>query len=128
MKSNIRPLTVITGCIAISLAIFAGIAYSEQAKTEKGVTILPETDVRAESTPKLDCLEIYSLAQATMEARQHGVPLPRMLEIADGYTLHTQMTVESFKVSEYNIQENKDKASKEFAEEWYLNCLVVVNK
>ena len=125
MKSNIRPLTVITGCIAISLAVFAGIAYSEQTKTEEGVTVLPETAVVA---PKINCLEIYSLAQATMDARQHGVSLPRMLEIAEGDTLYTQMTVESFKVSEYNIQENKDKASKEFAEEWYLNCLVVVNK
>lgn len=125
----IRPATVIPALILVAVAMFANIAYSDnnqEALTTADVE-LPATEVTATEKPKLDCMNIYRLAESIMSARQSGLTLPEVLGAAET-TLQEGMIGEAYTHPLYEIAENKNKAINAFAEEAYSGCNIINNR
>ena len=121
-KNNIKPSTVIAGCSIIALALFASIAYATSLVKE-GV-VLPETEIVA-PPGKSACLAAYDLAEIVMNMRQAGVPLPGMIEAATsdkGGDVMLVMVEDAYARPLYEMEDNKDRAVKTFAESWYATC------
>ena len=137
LASVIRPATVIPALILAAAAMFANIAYSDSnvSATPSGksdvvspsATTLPTTEVTATEKPKLDCMNIYRLAESIMSARQSGLTLPEVLGAAET-TLQEGMIGEAYTHPLYEIAENKDKAINAFAEEAYSGCNIINNR
>lgn len=119
-KNSIKPSTVIVGCTIIAAALFAGVLLA----SNKDI-VLPETEVVAEN---IDCLQVYNTASMIMKLRQGGQELPSMLEMAGDDSMLVTMTKQAYANSQYEIEENQHKATKDFAEKWYLSCEEVNKK
>lgn len=129
LASVIRPATVIPALILAAAAVFANIAYSE-SKQEALATAdleLPATEVTATEKPKLDCMNIYHLAESIMAVRQSGETLPRLMEKAET-SLQEGLIEQAYTHPLYEIVENKDKAINAFAEEAYSGCNIINNR
>ena len=130
-NNNIKPSTVIAGCSIIALALFASIAYATSlVKTE---VVLPETEVLASAIPKeaSACVLTYRLAESIMNMRQAGTALPDLLEAAlsdNGGDVMLVMVEDAYTHPSYEMEENKDKAVKSFAESWYATCKASENR
>lgn len=121
-KNSIKPSTVIVGCTIISAALFAGVLLA----SSKDI-VLPETEVLASAIPneRSACLAAYDLAEMVMNLRQAGMSLPDMIEAAEsekGSREMVAMVEDAFSRPNYEMEENKDKAVKSFAESWYTTC------
>lgn len=130
-NNNIKPSTVIAGCSIIALALFASIAYATSlVKTD---VVLPETEVLASAIPneRSACLAAYDLAEMVMNLRQAGMALPDMIEAAESEKGSREMVAiveDAFSRPNYEMEENKDKAVKSFAESWYTTCKAQENR
>ena len=69
------------------------------------------------------CSEIHRFATTIMDARQSGVELTRMLEIADGNQLTIDLIVDAFRAPQFNGDAFKKRSIKDFAERWMLSCI-----
>ena len=129
LASVIRPATVIPALILAAAAMFANIAYSD-SKQSTLVTPdveLPATEVIATEKPKLDCMNIYHLAESIMAVRQSGETLPTLMEKAET-SLQEGLIEQAYTHPLYEIAENKDKAINAFAEEAYSSCNIINNR
>lgn len=118
-KNSIKPSTVIVGCTLIAAALFAGVLLA----SSKDV-VLPETEIVA-TNERSACLAAYDLAEMVMNLRQAGMALPDMIEAAEsekGSREMVAMVEDAFSRPNYEMEENKDKAVKSFAESWYTTC------
>lgn len=70
----------------------------------------------------VDCLGVYEAAEVIMQARQSGVPLPKMIEAAEGDPWIIGQIKEAYSYSKMEIDENKKATSAKFAERAYLQC------
>lgn len=123
-KNSIKPSTVIVGCTIIAAALFAGVLLA----SSKAV-VLPETEVVAPT--RSACLAAYDLAEVVMNLRQAGMALPDMIEVAEsekGSREMMAMVEDAFSRPNYEMEENKDKAVKSFAESWYTTCKTQENR
>lgn len=75
-----------------------------------------------ELTPE-KCKASYTIAEKIMEARQHGVPLPRMIEIAEGDALFMALTRQAYETPRFSSESYKRNKIQDFANEIYLICL-----
>lgn len=69
------------------------------------------------------CLYVYSVAEEIMHKRQHGTPLPEMLNPVQGDAGRTVLVKEAFSMYPVmSINENKEASIKKFAEWAYNEC------
>lgn len=127
LGSVIRPATVIPALILAASAMFANIAYSDSTPSGKPDVELPATEVTATEKPKLDCMNIYHLAESIMAVRQSGETLPALMEKAET-SLQEKLIEQAYTHPLYEIAENKDKAINAFAEEAYSSCNIINNR
>lgn len=124
-KKSIKPSTVIVGCTLIAAALFAGVLLA----SSKAV-VLPETEVVAPKGASA-CLAAYDLAEMVMNLRQAGMTLPDMIEVAESEKGSREMLAiveDAFSRPNYEMEDNKDKAVKSFAESWYATCKAQGNR
>lgn len=76
-----------------------------------------------EKINKTVCEEIADLATSIMDARQAGVDIIQMMQLAEGNKAVEFMIKEAYKQPEYTNKEFKNRAIKEFKENMYLLCL-----
>lgn len=107
----------LTGFVG-SLLILGALAFLVPV-AKAGTLELPPTEVKAE---RVDCVPIYLAGEMIMRYRQEGVTLPTMTEMFDEFPALMPTVDEAFRVSEFNLPENQDKAVKEFAEKQYNEC------
>lgn len=76
------------------------------------------------------CAGLSQTAAAIMKARQNGVTMAKMMQIAanDGGAIYKTLTVEAFEVQRFSTEENKMKAVLDFENKTYLDCYKVVTK
>ena len=135
LASVIRPSTVIPALILAAAAMFANIAYSDSKQgalaapdvVTPSATTLPATEVTATEKTKLDCMNIYHLAESIMAVRQSGETLPSLMEKAET-SLQEKLIEQAYTHPLYEIAENKDKAINAFAEEAYSGCNIINNR
>ena len=68
------------------------------------------------------CPKIAQLSRSVMTARQAGVPMRQVMELAES-DVTVSMVTEAYGYSAYSIQENKDRAIQDFEDTWYLRCV-----
>ena len=129
LASVIRPATIIPALILAAAAMFANIAYSDSKQADLATpdVELPATEVTATEKPKLDCMNIYHLAESIMAVRQSGETLPTLMEKAET-SLQEKLIEQAYTHPLYEIAENKDKAINAFAEEAYSSCNIINNR
>lgn len=69
------------------------------------------------------CAIVEKIARQTMEARQAGVPLAKMIEIAEGNQLLIEIAKEAYRRGAYQTAEYRHRMINEFANDAYLVCL-----
>ena len=62
-----------------------------------------------------------------MKARQVGVPLRSMMELAADETL-TNIITEAYSTPAFRTLINQDMAIREFEDKWYLKCIKAYNQ
>ena len=81
----------------------------------------------AEPVPtKETCSSIAEVARVTMLARQSGVPLRSMMEIAADQTI-VDIVTEAYSSPAYSTSEVQEKTIQNFEDKWYLRCLKSYN-
>ena len=71
-----------------------------------------------------DCSAFYELSENIMDARQSGVPMPKMLEMLDEYKhVATPIVLSAYKMSRYRTERIKKEVVEEFATKWMLLCI-----
>ena len=80
----------------------------------------------AEVPMKEVCAQLAEVAQVTMTARQSGVPVRSMMEIAVDETI-VDMVTEAYSTPSYNTPKNQDRAIQDFEDQWYLRCIKSYN-
>jgi hypothetical protein len=72
------------------------------------------------------CKQVETLAESVMTARQKGVPLSKIIEIAEeseiGDTIRA-MAMEAYSGPAYSTREYQDRKIRQFTDDWYLACL-----
>ncbi len=90
------------------------------------VTALASTALAVEDNP---CDEVYNLAETIMGARQVGVSAKGMINVCDNQgnkevkELCILLVKDSYTEPAYGSTEYQTKATKAFANKWYLGCL-----
>jgi hypothetical protein len=69
------------------------------------------------------CKEIEALANTVMSARQNGVQMMQMIEVAGDVKAIKTMIIQAYEVPLYNMDKNKVAAIREFTNEWVLACV-----
>jgi len=118
-KKRFRDTPAFGNTLALLGIVFVigvmGILYPRQATSLE----LPPTHVTEE---RVDCVPIYLAGEMIMRYRQDGVPLIALTEMFHEYPALMPTVKDSFKVSEFELEKNQDKAVKEFAEKLYNEC------
>jgi hypothetical protein len=75
------------------------------------------------------CLTVQRDTKATMDARQRGVDINVVIEIAkeksmseDIFGAYFRMILRAYSVPQFDNKESRDKASKDFSLEYYSRC------
>ena len=68
------------------------------------------------------CAQLAEVAQVTMTARQAGVPVRSMMEIAVDQTI-VDMVTEAYGHPAYSTLEVQEKTIRDFEDRWYLKCV-----
>lgn len=74
------------------------------------------------------CLVVKEIAEATMSARQTGVDVVDMINLANETggklgTLSKALAIDAYKMPSYSTKEFKDREIAEFGTRHYLNCI-----
>lgn len=85
--------------------------------------LLTTTISIAQASVSERCDALADLAESTMELRQAGIPLSKVLEIMGDETLYKTMTIQAYKQPVWRVEENKINAIAEYRNEWHLACL-----
>ncbi len=75
-----------------------------------------------------DCKMIGDLAEKTMEARQVGVPMSKMMEIAKDDRLLKTIIIDAYKKPRFSTDEFQRSATVDFRADWEVACYEVKNK
>lgn len=75
-----------------------------------------------------DCKMIGDLAEKTMEARQVGVPMSKMMEIAKDDRLLKSIIIDAYKKPRFSTDEFQRSATVDFRADWEVACYEVKNK
>ena len=80
------------------------------------------------SDEQVHCIKAgYNLAYVIMQLRQADYPLPEMLNKAE--TKLEQLIInEAYTYPVMNLDKNKEKVQKEFAEKMYMSCMRVLSQ
>lgn len=88
---------------------------------------LSTSALAAEPVPmKETCSSIAEVARVSMLARQSGVPLRSMMEIAADKTI-TDIVTEAYSAPAYSTSEVQEKTIQDFEDRWYLKCIKSYN-
>lgn len=68
------------------------------------------------------CLSYSELAASIMGARQRGVPMSRMMKIADGDKMTEAMLIDAYDRPRMNLEENQLEMTRDFENQIYLAC------
>lgn len=69
------------------------------------------------------CETIGKLAYATMDARQAGVPLMKLLELPTATELGKSMAMEAYESPRFHSESMQERAKTEFQTKWELLCV-----
>lgn len=72
---------------------------------------------------KASCEQMESLARSIMDARQSGIPLKKVMDIMKLDKAARAMTIYAYETPAYQVKENQQRKTDEFANEFYLECL-----
>ena len=86
------------------------------------LTLTLPTFAAAEVPMSEFCPKIEQLSRSVMTARQAGVPMRKVMEIAES-DVTVSMVTEAYGYSAYSIQENRERAIQDFEDQWYLRCV-----
>lgn len=109
MNKNIVSFT-----LATVLAIGSVLLLSDKIKAQASSVV--------DARPAKDCMIVYDVAASIMMQRQNAADLRGMLEAVRGDDGRTMMVKEAFKFPQMNLDINKEKAVKQFAEEMWKIC------
>lgn len=73
-----------------------------------------------------NCPKIAELSRSVMTARQVGVPLRKVMEVAVN-PITVDIITEAYGHPAYTTQKVQDKIIQEFEDEWYLRCIKSYN-
>lgn len=68
------------------------------------------------------CPKLSEIAASFMEARQSGISMAKLMEIAGDSTLLKAMVVDAFEVSRYSTPELRARKIEDFRDSVYLSC------
>lgn len=85
--------------------------------------ILIFTATQAHADKPATCEQIHDAAEAFMEARQSGVSVTDMMEVAGDDQVIRNMVIGAYSVTEYHTPEYQRRAVREYAEAWYIGCV-----
>src|SRR5690625_3126518 len=93
--------------------------------------LLPSVAI-ADPTPNEFCTEIAGLAEAVMEGRQNGTPMPAMMDVAaqgsdkEINSVMEALIIEAFSHPRYSTERVKQSTIGDFADSAYLSCITTV--
>lgn len=69
------------------------------------------------------CKQVEESASVTMQARQSGIPLSRVLEIAADSEMLKTIAIDAYNTPKFATESYKVNAISEFTNKWLLACL-----
>ena len=93
--------------------------------------LLPAVAI-AEPTPHEFCTGIAGLAEAVMEGRQNGTPMPAMMDVAaqgsdkEINSVMEALIIDAFSHPRYSTERVKQSTIGDFADSAYLSCITNV--
>lgn len=69
------------------------------------------------------CAGIADAAHMTMQARQSGVDMGRLLELTDNDSLLTEMVIQAYESPKFSTESYKTESAQEFKNTYYVACL-----
>ena len=71
------------------------------------------------------CENTGIIAAKIMEARQVGIPISKLLQVAEGSKTTEAMVHQAFDVSRFQTDEYQQRAIRDFREKWEVTCYKV---
>src|SRR5690554_3544091 len=93
------------------------------------IALLLPTAAIAEPTPHEFCTGIAGLAEAVMEGRQNGTPMPAMMDVAaqgsdkEINSVMEALIIDAFSHPRYSTERVKQSTIGDFADSAYLSCI-----
>lgn len=82
-----------------------------------------------------NCSLVYDFSKSFMEARQKGIELPVVIDLIEGddglgglIEPLKSLAIDAYSHPQYRNSKNKDRAIKEFSNDWYVACLKHTNQ
>ena len=85
------------------------------------LALLMALSVPAQAEPA-SCQQIAELAKSIMTARQKGVSMSKVMEIAGDNKLFKEMMVDAYETGRYIVESNQRRETADFRDKWYLAC------
>lgn len=76
-----------------------------------------------ELNSKDHCAQIHEVAEVVMEARQKGMPMPRLMSLSEGDALFESLVLEAYAAPRMSAPRNQQDLVNEFANDTYLQCM-----
>lgn len=92
------------------------------------VFTLSSPAIANEESPLKKCTLVSELAETIMTARQNGVAMARMLEIADGNTLTEGLVMEAYDHPSYSTESVQQRTIRNFADRQMNACMKALRK
>ena len=85
------------------------------------LALMMALSVPAQAEPA-SCEQIADLAKSIMTARQKGVSMSKVMELADGSALFESMIVNAYEVHRFKAPVWQEAEVAEFRDKWYMAC------
>lgn len=69
------------------------------------------------------CNSLSEAAKSTMERRQEGVSMRKVMEIAKGNKLLESVVISAYDSPRYSTEEMQARSVEDFRDKWYLECI-----
>jgi hypothetical protein len=69
------------------------------------------------------CNSLSGAARKTMERRQEGVSMQKLMEIAKGNELIEGIIISAYDSPRYSTKEMQARSVEDFRDKWYLECI-----
>jgi len=84
-------------------------------------SVLADKDVPSQSQVDV-CKDISGTATSVMQARQNGVPIVEMMDIAGDSELLRYIVMQAYEGPRYSTEPHKKRAEVEFSNRMFLEC------
>lgn len=85
--------------------------------------VISSAVIEAHAVEPANCEEISGLSKSVMHARQDGIGMVKVMEVAEGFPLMEEMVIAAYDQPAYSTPEIQRRTIRDFADEWYLACI-----